>query len=130
MQVRISAIGNVHHTRFKTSDDRVNRNVIGNTNTTNRKSERISGLPAYPSACKTPCIATVKPINTNPRLAIRVALAQTSTKTAEAPPDKANRLESGLAMISNRTVIMSVVMSVSRIPYFTHSFALSLLFIP
>ena len=89
IQVSISAMGNVHHTVFNTSGERVNKYAVGNAKNISRIKAVNSGLIALPSACKTPCTATLNPINIKLKLAIRTAFAHTSVSATELPPDSA-----------------------------------------
>ena len=128
--VNSSAIGNVHQTIFVTLSDKVNKNAIGKTKTTNLNNAVINGFNAYLKAWKTPWIATLIPINIYPRDAILVAFSHTSINSTVEPPDIANNSARGLAIISKIIVIIPETINVSIIPYLIHSIERSLFFIP
>ena len=66
----------------------------------------------YPSDCNTPCTAMKNPIKIYPILAILKEIVQTWIISLLVPTDKANKLDSGLAKISNIIVKIIVTMAV------------------
>ena len=123
-------MGNVHQTRFKTSVERVNRYAVGKAKSINRIKAVNSGFIALPSACKTPCTATLNPINIKLKLAIRTAFVHTSVSATELPPDSAKSSASGFAIISNKIVIIRVTATVPKTPTFIQAAHLCLSLIP